>query len=106
RKATLQGRPSAFESACHRFLCRVKHVGDLPGMETQHVAEHENGALPRRKQLQSGDETTREGFSGLLPGLGSRRSVGKLIKDDVRVRLEPDHLTQPSGLRRVKSRRQ
>jgi hypothetical protein len=75
-------------------------------METQHVAEHENSALPRRKQLQSGDESQRDGFSGLVPGLGPRRSVRKLIKDDVRVGLEPDHLTQPSGLGRFESRRQ
>ena len=32
--------------------------------------------------------------------------VGQLIKEDVRVGLEPDHLTQPSGLGRVESRRQ
>jgi hypothetical protein len=74
-------------------------------MEAQRVAEHENGALPRRKQLQSSDESQRDGFSGLVPGLGPRRSVGKLIKEDVRVGLEPDHLTQPRGLGRVEARR-
>ena len=52
-------------------------------------------------KLQGGDEGQRDRFPGLKPGAGSEGAVGKPLEQDVGVRLEPEHLTQPGGLGQV-----
>ena len=71
-------------------------------MESEDVAEDEDGALTGRQQLQGGDEGQRDGFQGLKPGVGSGCTVGEPLQQDVGVRLEPERLAQPGGLGRVR----
>jgi hypothetical protein len=51
-----KGRTRAAQEAVDRGLAGIEHLGDLPGAEAEHVAQHEHRALPRREMLKADDE--------------------------------------------------
>jgi hypothetical protein len=79
----------ALEGTVHRDLAGLQHPGGLGRGIAEHVAQHQDGALPRRQALQPGHERQRERLPGLVAGLGSGRGVGQIVQQSVRVRLEP-----------------
>ena len=60
-------------------------LGCFAGVESEDVAEDEDGALTGRQQLQGGDEGQRDGFQGLKPGVRSGCAVGEPLEQDVGV---------------------
>ena len=61
--------PRSFEGALNRFLGGIEHLGYLARVVAQNVAQHKDGALSRRQQLQGGDERERDRLRGLVAGL-------------------------------------
>ena len=54
--------------------------GGLAGAEAEHVAQHQDGALPGRQELQRGDERQRDRLPGLVAGLRAGSGVGQLVQ--------------------------
>jgi hypothetical protein len=55
-----KGRTRAAQEAVDRGLAGIEHLGDLPGAEAEHVAQHEHRALLRREMLTADDERQRD----------------------------------------------
>ena len=70
----------------------LQHAGHLAGVESEDVAQDEDGELARRQQLQGGYEGQRDGFGLLVAGLRPGRRVGGALEEGVRKRLQPDGL--------------
>ena len=94
-------RPRTLQGALDRRRRRAEHDRNLGGGERQHIAENQDGPLPRRKMLQAGDErqpqslTRRDDGRGITRGRGHHR---------IRHRLQPAHLCpgllrKPRGIR-------
>ena len=101
----LQGGAGALERAGHRLLGGAEDVGGLGGVESQHVAEDEDGALAGRQQLQGGDEGERDRFHRLVPRFRTGCAVGETLEQGVRVRFEPEQVAEPGGRGRFKAGR-
>jgi hypothetical protein len=78
-----------------------EHVPDLTGAKTQHVAKHEYNSLARWKELEGGHEGERDGLTCLVARLGSGCGIRQAFKEEIRIRLEPDHLTHSGRFRWV-----
>jgi hypothetical protein len=74
----------------------VSRRGGFVGVEAEHVAQHERGALLRRQLLQRDDERELDRFALLVAGFRSRSGIRKRA---VRVRLEPAGLDGAAGSR-------
>ena len=70
----------------------LQHAGHLAGVESEDVAQDEDGDLARRQQLQGGHEGQRDGFGLLVAGLRPGRPAGGALEEGVRKRLQPDGL--------------
>jgi len=70
----------------------LQHAGYLAGVESQDVAQDEDGDLARWQQLQGGHEGQRDGFGLLVAGLRPARPAGGALEEGVRKRLQPDGL--------------
>ena len=75
-----QCRPRSLQCTVHGRDARVEQLSDLCRLPPQHLAEDQDGPLPRRKVLQRGDE----------------REANRLVLDrdvgGIRDRLDPGHL--------------
>jgi hypothetical protein len=65
----------------------IEHLGDLPGAEAEHVAQHEHRALLRWKVLKADDERQRDRLFGLIESLGSGSFVRDALDQEVGVGL-------------------
>ena len=92
RPPTLQAGTCPFEGAGERFDGRVQHVCHLVGMESEDVAQDEDGELAGRQDLQCRDEGQGDGFGLLVAGLRPERQVGGALEDCVRRGLQPGGL--------------
>ena len=72
RQPRFEGRPGALEGALDRGLAGVEHFGDLGCAETEHVAQHECGALAGLQLLEDDDERELDGLPGRAAGSRSR----------------------------------
>jgi hypothetical protein len=70
----------------------LQHLGHLAGVESEDVAQDEDGELARRKHLQGGHEGQRDSFTLLVAGLWPERLVDGVLEERVRKRLQPDGL--------------
>ena len=68
RPSALQAGARPFEGAADRFDGRVQHAGHLARVESQDVAQDEDGELARRQDLQCGHEGQGDGFGLLVAG--------------------------------------
>ena len=53
RALVLQAGAGAFEGAVDRFYSRIQHVGHLVRLESENVAQDEDGELARRENLEA-----------------------------------------------------
>jgi hypothetical protein len=60
----------ALERSVHGDFGDAEHLGDLAGVEGEHVAQDEYGALSRRESLQAGDECKSDRFSRFVASFG------------------------------------
>jgi hypothetical protein len=88
----------ALQRALDRGLAAVEHVRHLGGVEAEHVAQHQHGALARREVLECRDERQRYRLAGLVARLGRGRAVRHAFEQHVRVGLQPDRLGPAGGL--------
>ena len=100
RLPALQAGAGPFERAVDRFDGRVQHAGHLAGVESEDVAQDEDGELAGRQDLEGGDEGQGDGFGLLVAGLRAERHVDRTLEEGVRKRLQPDHLAEPGRLGR------
>ena len=91
-QARLERRARAAQQAVDRWRGGIEHLGDLPGAEAEHVAQHEHRALLRREMLKADDERQRDRLFRLVARLRSGSLVGDALEQDVWVGLEPDRL--------------
>jgi len=71
-----------FEDAVERFGRRV-HVGNLVRMETEDVAQDENGELARWQKLKGGHKGQGDGFGLLIAGLRAERHADSTREESV-----------------------
>src|SRR5262249_59778733 len=76
RVLVLQGGPGPLERAGHRLLARTEDAGHLTGMEPEHVAQDQYGALAGWQQLKGLDKRQRDRLPGLVEGFRTGRAVG------------------------------
>jgi hypothetical protein len=80
RPSALQTGARPFEGAVDRFDGRVQQVGHLVRMESEDVAQDEDGELARGQDLKGGHKSQRDGFGLLVAGIdtgrGSNWAVG------------------------------
>ena len=69
-------------------------------MESEDVAQDEDGELARRQHLKGGHEGQRDGFGLLVAGLRAERHVDRTLEEGVGKRLEPYDLAEPGWLGR------
>jgi hypothetical protein len=69
-------------------------------VESEDVAQDENGELPRRQNLKGGDEGQGDRLGLLVACLGAERHVDLSRKESVWQWLEPYHLAEPGRLGR------
>jgi hypothetical protein len=86
--------------ALYRFDGRVEHVGHLVRVESEDVAQDEDGELAGRQDLKGGHEGQGDGFGLLVPGLRAGRHVDRILEQSVGKWLEPYDLTEPGRLGR------
>jgi hypothetical protein len=65
----LQAGAPSFEGAVDRFDGRVQHAGHLVRVESEDVAQDEDGELARRQDLKGGHEGQGDGLGLLVAGL-------------------------------------
>src|SRR4029077_16406035 len=70
REPGLQSRPGALQGAFDRGFCGAEHVGCFGGAVTEHIAEHQDGALAGRQVLQGGDERQLDRLLGVEAEIG------------------------------------
>ena len=75
--AALQAGAGPFEGAGDRFDGRVQHVGHLARVESEDVAQDEDGELAGRQDLKGGHEGQGDGFGLLVAGLRAGRHVDR-----------------------------
>jgi hypothetical protein len=75
RLSALQAGPRPLEGAVDRFDSRIQHGGYLAGVETEDVAQDQDGELARRQDLQGGDERQGDRFGLLVAGLRAERPI-------------------------------
>jgi len=63
-------------------------------MESEDVAQDEDGDLARRQVLQGGHERQGDGFGLLVAGLRVSGNVGRTVGEDIGIRLEPHDLAE------------
>src|SRR5207344_2854362 len=90
--AALQASAGSFEGAVDRLDGHLQHAGYLAGVESEDVAQDEDGHLARRQHLQGGHEGQRDGFGLLVAGLWPERLVDGVLEERVRERLQPGGL--------------
>ena len=69
-------------------------------MESDHVAQDEDGELARRQDLKGCHEGQRDGFGLLVACLRSERHIGRTIEQGVRKWLQPHDLAEAGRLGR------
>jgi len=94
------GWRAPFQGAVDRVDGRVEHVGHLVRVESEDVAQGEDGELARRQDLKSGHEGQGDGFGLLVAGLGAERHVDRPLEEGVGEWLEPYDLAEPGRLGR------
>ena len=62
RSSVLEAGARPFEGAVDRFDGRVQHVGHLVRVESEDIAQDEDGDLARRQNLKGGHEGQGDGF--------------------------------------------
>ena len=90
-KAIRERLARALQRAVHGRDRRAERLGDLAGGEAEHLAHDQHRTLPRRQQLQGGDERQLDALALLVARRGRQRAVGE-PELHVGVRLEPDGL--------------
>ena len=68
-------------------------------MESEHVAQNEDGELARRQNLKGGHEGEGDGFGLLVAGLRAKRHIDRTLEKGVGKRLQPYNLAEPGRLR-------
>ena len=96
----LEAGAGSFEGAVDRFDGHLQHAGHLAGVESEDVAQDEDGDLARRQDLQGGHEGQGDGFGLLVAGLRPGRHLDRTLQEGVGKRLEPDDLVEPGRLGR------
>jgi hypothetical protein len=94
-------RSGALECGLDRVHAAVEHLGDLRGVEAEHVAKHERCSLSGWEVLERCDERQLDRFSGLIARVGSRRSVEDALQQNVWVGLDPGGLADSGWFGRV-----
>jgi hypothetical protein len=69
-------------------------------VESEDVAQDEDGELARRQDLKGGHEGQRDGFGLLVAGLRAERHVDRTLEEGVWKWLEPYDFAEPGRLRR------
>src|SRR6266516_659946 len=100
RPSALQAGAGPFERAVDRFDGRVEHVGHLVRVESEDVAQGEDGELARRQDLEGGHEGQGDGFGLLVAGLRAERHVDRTLEEGVGKWLEPYDLAESGRLGR------
>jgi hypothetical protein len=88
----------------HRVFAATEHVCDLGGVEAEHVAQQQRGALPWGERLERGDKRELDRLAGLVARFGSGRRVDDPFEQRVGIRLEPGRVGHPSRRRRSERR--
>ena len=69
-------------------------------MESEDVAQDEDGELARRQELKGGHEGQGDGLGLLVAGLRAERHVDRTLEEGVGKWLEPDDFAEPGRLGR------
>src|SRR5712664_4971804 len=69
-------------------------------MESEDVAQDEDGELARGQDLKSGHKSQRDGFGLLVAGLRAERHLDRTLQEGVGKWLEPYDLAEPGRLGR------
>src|SRR5215475_13104678 len=85
----------------HRFASFKRLVNSV---ESEDVAQDEDGELARRQELKRGNEGQRDGFRLLIPGLRSERPIDRTLEEGVGKGLEPYDFAEPRRLGRFNPR--
>jgi hypothetical protein len=70
-------------------------------MESEHVAQNEDGELPGRQNLKGGHEGEGDGFGLLIAGFRAKWHIDRTLEKGVGKRLQPYNLAEPGRLRSV-----
>src|SRR5258705_11053190 len=93
--SALKGGPRPFEGAVDRVDRGVQHVRDLVRVESEDVAQDEDGELARRQQLKGGHEGQRDGFGLLVAGLRADSCVDRTLQKSIGIWLGPYEFAEP-----------
>jgi hypothetical protein len=77
-----------------------QYVGHLVRVESEDVAQEEDGDLARRQDLQGGHESQGDGLGLFVAGRRPGRNLDRTLEECVRERLEPHDLPEPRRLGR------
>jgi hypothetical protein len=86
--------PSALQRAADGFFSCVDHLRDFLRMEAKHISQNVDGPLAGRQHLQGCDKRESDGLRCLVVRLRPRRSIGEPINERIRIRFQPQHLTE------------
>jgi hypothetical protein len=99
-RLTAQRATRPLQRALHGLLGSFNDAGDFAGPKAQDISQDKDGSLARREQLQRGHEGKADRLPSLVSGFGPGRLIEEAVQENVRVRLEPQHLAVQGRLRR------